>query len=160
MVIVSRFVERVLALALIISCVALMTGTDAFARDLRKGQVLYVPAYSYIYHGNKGAKINVTTTVSVRNTSRTNEIRVVKVEYYNTHGELLRSYIDEPVVMKPLESMRYIVNLDDDAGGSGANFIIRWEADSAVDKPIVETIMLGTGASYGFAFLSKAVEIQ
>ena len=132
----------------------------AHARIRVNGQTLYVPAYSYIYHGNKNAKLNVTTTLSVRNTSRTQELRIVKVEYYNTEGKLLRSYLKEPITMTPLQSLRYIVNLDDDSGGSGANFIITWEADQAIDAPIVETIMLGTGASFGFAFLTDAVEIE
>ena len=160
MIIESRFVKRMMALVLITSFVVLMVASGAFARDLTKGQTLYVPAYSYIYHGNKGAKINVTTTLSVRNTSREKEIRILRVDYHDTKGKLIRSYIEEPVVMAPLESLRYIVKLDDATGGSGANFIIEWEADSAVDKPIVETIMLGTGASFGFAFLTQAVEVE
>lgn len=130
------------------------------ARTMQNGQTLYVPAYSYIYHGNKEAKINLTTTLSIRNTSRAEGIRILSVEFYDTAGKLLRSYLDEPVLMKPLESLRYVVKLDDDEGGSGANFIVKWEADKAVDVPIVESIMLGTGSSYGFAFLTQGVPIE
>ena len=130
------------------------------ARTMQNRQTLYVPAYSYIYHGNKEAKINLTTTLSIRNTSRAEGIRVLSVEFYDTAGKLLRSYLDEPVLMKPLESLRYVVKLDDDEGGSGANFIVKWEADKAVDVPIVESIMLGTGSSYGFAFLTQGVPIE
>lgn len=130
------------------------------ARTMQNGQTLYVPAYSYIYHGNKEAKLNLTTTLSIRNTSRAEGIRVLSVEFYDTAGKLLRSYLDEPVLMKPLESLRYVVKLDDDEGGSGANFIVKWEADKAVDVPIVESIMLGTGSSYGFAFLTQGVPIE
>lgn len=137
-----------------------LSPTWASARTKQNGQILYIPAYSYIYHGNKEAKINLTTTLSVRNTSRTENIRILSVEFYNTDGKLLRSYVDEPVVMKPLQSLRYIVKLDDDEGGSGANFILEWEAENAVDVPIVESIMLGTGSSYGFAFLTQGVPIE
>ncbi|OBQ52684.1 DUF3124 domain-containing protein [Halodesulfovibrio spirochaetisodalis] len=133
---------------------------DASARTRLNGQTLYAPAYSYIYHGNREATINLTTTLSVRNTSRKETIRITSVEYYNTEGKLLRSYLDKPVVMAPLQSIRYIVSLNDDEGGSGANFIVKWEADKAVDVPIVESIMLGTGSSYGFAFLTQAVPIE
>ncbi|MCT4534484.1 DUF3124 domain-containing protein [Halodesulfovibrio sp.] len=134
--------------------------SNGSARTRQNGQTLYVPAYAYIYHGNKEAKINVTTTLSVRNTSRTESIRITSLEFFDTDGKLLRRYDDLPAVMNPLQSLRYVIRLDDDSGGSGANFILKWEADRAVDVPIVESIMLGTGSSYGFAFVSQAVPIQ
>ena len=155
---VTRLVSWFLGLFLF-ATVAFSPALSA-ARTMQNGQTLYVPAYSYIYHGNKEAKLNLTTTLSIRNTSRTEGIRVLSVEFYDTAGKLLRSYLDEPVLMKPLESLRYVVKLDDDEGGSGANFIVKWEADKAVDVPIVESIMLGTGSSYGFAFLTQGVPIE
>lgn len=133
---------------------------QADARTKQNKQTLYVPAYSYIYHGNKEAKINLTTTLSIRNTSRKEDIRILSVEFYDTDGKLLRSYLEQPVIMKPLQSVRYVVKLDDDSGGSGANFIVKWDAEKAVDVPIIESIMLGTGSSYGFAFLTQGVPIE
>lgn len=149
-----------LLLGIIFLVVVTCTPTLGAARTKQKGQTLYVPAYAYIYHGNKEAKLNLTTTLSIRNTSRKNDIRILSVNYHNTDGELLRSYLDEPIIMKPLQSIRYVVKLDDASGGSGANFILEWEADKAVDVPIVESIMVGTGSSYGFAFLTQAVPIE
>ncbi|SHJ49040.1 DUF3124 domain-containing protein [Halodesulfovibrio aestuarii] len=149
-----------LMMGIFLFVVVALLPTWASARAMQKEQTLYVPAYSYIYHGNKEAKIKLTTTLSVRNTSRTESIRIVSVDYYDTDGKLLRSYVKEPVVMKPLQSLRYIVSLDDEEGGSGANFVLKWEADKAVDVPIIESIMLGTGSSYGFSFLTQGVPIE
>jgi len=154
----TRWVSFVSGICFLIAAVFLPLQADA--RTKQKGQTLYVPAYSHIYHGNKEAKINLTTTLSIRNTSRQDNIRIVSVEFYNTDGQLLRSYLDEPVVMTPLQSVRYVIKLDDASGGSGANFIVTWDAEKAVDVPIVESIMLGTGSSYGFAFLTQAVSIE
>ncbi|SIO36017.1 DUF3124 domain-containing protein [Halodesulfovibrio marinisediminis] len=155
---VTRRVTLLLGVMLLV--VITCSPSLGLARTKQNRQVLYVPAYAYIYHGNKEAKLNLTTTLSVRNTSRKDSIRILSVDYHNTDGELLRSYLDEPIVMKPLQSIRYIVKLDDASGGSGANFILKWEADKAVDVPIVESIMVGTGSSYGFAFLTQAVPIE
>lgn len=154
----TRYVSWMMGVFLFVA-VALSPVISA-ARTMQNGQTLYVPAYSYIYHGNKEAKINLTSTLSIRNTSRTENIRILSVEFYNTGGKLLRSYLDEPVVMTPLQTLRYVVKRDDDEGGSGANFILKWDAAKAVDVPIIESIMLGTGSSYGFAFLTQGVPIE
>ncbi|MDY0219897.1 MAG: DUF3124 domain-containing protein [Desulfobacterium sp.] len=37
-----------------------------------------------------------------------------------------------------------IVSENDRIGGSGANFIVEWTAETAVNPSIVETIMIGT----------------
>ncbi|WP_290917999.1 DUF3124 domain-containing protein [Halodesulfovibrio sp.] len=154
----TRWVSLLSGLFFFVVSVCLPLQADA--RTKQNGQTLYVPAYSYIYHGNKEAKLNLTTTLSIRNTSRKESIRVLSVEFYDTDGKLLRSYLEEPVTMKPLQSVRYVVKLDDDSGGSGANFIVKWDAEKAVDVPIIESIMLGTGSSYGFAFLTQGVPIE
>ena len=44
---------------------------------------------------------------------------VVSVDYYNTKGTLLKKYLPSPVPLKPLESIRYVVDYDDKAGGPG-----------------------------------------
>ncbi len=39
-------------------------------------------------------------------------------------------------------------------GGSGANFIVRWEADSPVSPPVTEGIMISTASQLGISFTS------
>ena len=62
--------------------------------------------------------------------------------------------------MKPLASTRYIVPESDRTGGSGANFIVRWEADTEVNKAIVEGIMIGTKMQQGISFVSRGQVIK
>ena len=142
------------------AAVVLANSSLCEARTKLNGQTLYVPVYSHIYFGNKDAKIQLTTTISIRNTSREGTLQIDRVAYYNTEGELIRTYVDKPFTMQPLQSMRYVIKLKDKAGGSGANLIVVWSSEEEIDKPIVEAISLGTGASFGFSFLTDAVEIE
>ena len=128
--------------------------------DLCKGQTVYVPAYSHIYSGNREQVFLLTVTLSIRNVDMRNAITVTKVDYYETQGKLLRAYVNEPVTLKPLESTRYIVPQKDEAGGSGANFIVVWQAEKEVNPPIIETIMIGAQNQQGISFTSRGQAIH
>jgi hypothetical protein len=127
----------------------------ASAAELVKGQTLYVPAYSHIYHGPKARPFDLTCTLSVRNTDMTNSIEIVSVNYYDGEGELVRRFQKEPVVVKKLETRKYVVHLADESGGSGANFIVVWRADKPVNPPLAESVMIGTQGNQGVSFTSR-----
>ena len=127
---------------------------------LFKGQTVYVPAYSHIYSGNREQVFLLTVTLSIRNVNLTHPITVTKVEYYETQGTLLKKYLDIPVSLKPLESTRYIVPQKDEAGGSGANFIVEWRSETAVNPPVIEAVMIGTEAQQGISFISRGQVIH
>jgi hypothetical protein len=127
--------------------------------ELSNGQRVYVPAYSHIYSGNKERPFLLTVTLSIRNIDPTKPINVTLVNYYETQGKLLKSYIDEPIILNPLESLRYVIPERDKSGGSGANFIVEWHSDKYVNRPIIESIMIGTQSSQGVSFTSRGREI-
>ena len=127
--------------------------------ELSKGQRVYVPAYSHIYSGNKERPFQLTVTLSIRNIDPTNTIKVTLVNYYETQGKLLESYIDKTIKLNPLESLRYVIPERDKSGGSGANFIVEWHSDKYVNRPIIESIMIGTQSSQGVSFSSRGREI-
>lgn len=123
--------------------------------ELSKGQTLYVPAYSHIYSGDNEKPFLLTITLSIRNIDINQPITITKVDYYETQGDLLKKMLGTSVTLKPLESMRYVIPQKDKTGGSGANFIVEWEAVDYVNPPIVETIMIGTQAQQGISFTSR-----
>jgi hypothetical protein len=129
------------------------------ANALTSGQMLYVPAYSHIYSGNSEKPFLLTVILSIRNTNLTEEITVTTADYYETQGKKLRPFVTAPVILKPLESIRYVIPEKDKSGGSGANFIVKWQAAKPVNQPVVETIMIGTQTQQGISFTSRAVEI-
>ena len=127
--------------------------------DLSKGQRVYVPAYSHIYSGNKERPFLLTVTLSIRNVDPMHQIKITLVDYYETQGKLLKKFMDKPVALKPLESLRYIIPEKDKSGGSGANFIVEWHSDKPINRPIIESIMIGAQSSQGISFTSRGQEI-
>jgi len=61
------------------------------------------------------------------------------------------------VKLAPLETVYLYLSDRDQAGGVGANFIIRWHAAKEVTAPIVECVMVG---SQGRAFVSPSRAIK
>ena len=119
------------------------------------GQTLYVPVYSHIYSGDRERPVYLAVTVSIRNTDPTGIMQLKTVDYYDSAGKLVRHYLDKPVELGPLATIRYIVGESDKAGGSGANFIIRWTSAAPVSPPIVEGIMISTASQLGISFTSR-----
>ena len=119
----------------------------------------YVPIYSNIYNGSKNEKVLLTATLSIRNTSETDSLFLHRVAYFNTEGTLVRHYIRQPIYLKPLESLEYVIDQKDDIGGSGANFMIDWSGDTSL-KPIFQGVMIGGLASRTFSFTTDGVEVE
>lgn len=124
------------------------------------GQTVYVPAYSHIYHGNRAAELLLSVTLSIRNVDQDNPMTVSVVDYYETQGKLLKHFLNAPVILAPLGSERYIIQQNDSTGGSGANFIVVWEAEEPINPPIIETVMIGTQSQLGISFTSRGQALQ
>ncbi|KJS02029.1 MAG: hypothetical protein VR65_06965 [Desulfobulbaceae bacterium BRH_c16a] len=145
-------------LSILIFSVTNATSTDFPVKTT--GQTVYVPAYSHIYHGNKEAQLLLSVTLSIRNIDPENSISISVVDYYETEGKLLKHFIHAPVTLGPLGSGRYIIPQNDSSGGSGANFIVIWQADAPTNPPIIETIMIGTQSQLGISFTSRGQALQ
>jgi len=125
-------------------------------------QTVYVPLYSHIYGEERfrGKPFNLTATLSIRNTDPKNGLLLTSVDYYDSSGKKLRSYLSGPVAVPPLGSTRYIVQESDTAGGSGAKFLVEWSAQKGVTEPIIESIMIGTKLQQGISFVSRGKVIE
>ncbi len=125
-----------------------------------KGQSVYVSIYSHIYHGNHERPLNLTTTLSIRNTDPKHMITVNSVDYYNSDGNFIRNYIKKPLKIKKFATIRYVIKSTDRTGGSGAKFIVRWESKEPVNPPLIETIMISTSNQQGISFISRGIVIK
>jgi hypothetical protein len=122
------------------------------------GRAVYVPAYSHIY-SRGGEAFLLEVTLSVRNTDPERPIRIDRVRYFDTAGRKIREFADSPIDLGPLQTASYLVEKQDVEGGSGANFIVDWSADGAVNPPIVEAVMVGVGKSHNLSFSSRGEPI-
>ena len=123
---------------------------------LVRSQTLYVPAYSHIYYRNAQRSMNLATTLSIRNTSPEASLLLSTIDYYDSDGTYVRSYLDTTRALDPLASTYVVVEQDDIRGGVGANFIVRWHAETPVPPPVVGTVMITTASTQGISFQSSA----
>lgn len=147
----------------LILCASLFLPGFLFAADkhrgLSQGQVLYVPAYSDIYFGDSERPFQLTVTLSIRNIDPKYQITLKSVKYFETKGDFVKSFIEKPITLKPLETLRYVIPEKDKTGGSGANFIVEWRSEDAINPPIVESVMIGSRSQQGISFTSRGVEL-
>lgn len=125
-----------------------------------KGQLVYVPVYSHIYHGSFEHRIFLTSILSIRNTDPHNAITIDRVDYYDSEGRLIKNYLPQPLSLKSMASTRFIVKESDTKGGSGANFVVGWKAEKEVNEPIMEGVMIGTTGQQGISFTSRGKPIS
>ena len=124
------------------------------------GQTVYVSIYSHIYSGVKARPFDLAAILSIRNVDTKHSLTLTDVTYYDTDGNLLKEYLTEPVRLKALASTRYIISEGDKTGGSGANFLVRWQSENKMNPPIIESVMIGTRSGQGISFVSRGQVIK
>jgi hypothetical protein len=121
--------------------------------ELWQGQTIYVPVYSHIYHGDRRGTLNLATTLSIRNTDPTHSITILKVNYHDSSGKLVRSYLENVLELGPLSSSHYLLKESDTSGGDTPCFIVKWTSSRKVNAPIIEGVMIGTASTQGISFV-------
>jgi hypothetical protein len=144
---------------LLVSILALPSTAGSEVKRL-KGQTVYVPAYSHIYHGDREIPFYLTVTLSIRNTDSAKSLTIMAVDYFDTDGKPIKKYQERELKLGPMGSTRYVIQESDKTGGSGANFIVKWKSDAKVTTPIIETIMISTSTQQGISFSSRGVAIE
>jgi len=149
-------------LAVVASALALLLAViPAHAQEGRqsKGQTVYVPVYSHVWHGNLDSKqkpqmLLLSSMLSIRNTDPNTGFTVKSVRYYDTDGKLLREYYPQPMTLGPMASTDLFLEHKDDKGGTGANFLVDWTADKPISEPIIETVNVYFFGPQSLAFTS------
>lgn len=151
--------RRLLALLTVLAAAITAPALAGEAPQTSRGQSVYVPVYSHIWHGNLDAKgkpqtLLLSSMLSIRNTDPEGTMVVRSVRYYDTAGKMLREYLPQPARLGPMASTDVFVEHKDDAGGSGANFVVSWSADKPISAPIVEVVNAYFFGPHSLAFTS------
>lgn len=117
-----------------------------------KGQVLYMPVYSNIPFLQK-QKYDLSAFIAIHNTDLTNRIKVTMVNYFDTEGKLVKTYIGSEQYLNPLSTAIFEVSMDDQSG-TGANFLVEWISEKPVNEPLIESVMKDLKGNLGLSFLS------
>lgn len=132
---------------------------------LSKGQTLYLPIYSHVWHGDlkdrgQPLKSPFSALVSIRNTDLKNPIRVLSARYFDTGGKQLHEYISATKIVPPMGTFELYVERKEAAGGSGANFVISWEAATPTNLPVVEAVHADIQGNHTLSFITTARPIR
>ncbi len=120
----------------------------------------YVPVYSHIYLLNGTRKIMLAATLSVRHTTFTDSIYVTKVDYYGSQGQLLKHYIEKPLLLSPMHSVEFVVEESEAQGGAGANFIVECRTKGNVADPLIQAVMITSYNATAISFATAGVKLQ
>ncbi|WP_235297905.1 DUF3124 domain-containing protein [Portibacter marinus] len=131
--------------------------TDKSVQDYR--DTVYIPIYSDIYSESRLKSTLLTATLSIRSTSLKDTTYINNIDYYNTKGDLVKSFIDRTLVLEPMQSIDYVIDRDDNTGGVGANFIVTW-GSSRNTQPLFQAVMIGRSGQHGLAFMTEGVSIK
>jgi len=119
----------------------------------------FLSIYSQIYTRNNDYQYNLTTTVSMHNPNAEDSIYIDRALYYNTHGEVVRSYFDNTIFIRPMETVQIIIPVVDNEGGTGANFIFDWKKNSSLFDPLFEAVMVSS-SSHSMAFVTEGKRLR
>ncbi|UCB54160.1 MAG: DUF3124 domain-containing protein [Thiotrichales bacterium] len=120
----------------------------------RHAHTIYVPVYSHIY-AMGGTPVLLETTLSVRNTDPEKAVVITSIAYFDTKGKRIDEYLDGALMLAPLESAEVLVKKRDKRGGTGANFLVKWNAESPVHLPMVQAVMVGSEGDLDISFRSN-----
>jgi len=144
----------------LVLCFSLLS--PAQAQDFTErvlGETIYVPAYSRVFsHPNRSDLL--AATLAVHNVDPKTSITLTRVDYHGETGALLRSLLQAPVTLTPLESKTVLIPINDTTGGVGANFLLEWSSDSPALSPIAEAIMTSGSGGPGPSFSSRGRVIE
>ncbi|SFS40029.1 DUF3124 domain-containing protein [Lutibacter maritimus] len=112
----------------------------------------YLSVYSQIYSTTEHRTHSLTVTVSMRNTNLNDSIFINNASYFDTEGNLIRTYFNKPIFLKPMETVEIVIDELDKQGGTGANFIFDWAIKQTSNEPLFEGIMISTSGQQGLSF--------
>ena len=132
------------------------------ASELSARGTVYVPAYSRVYGAASGTNrlIQFSTTLRIDNTSATKPLVIERIEYYDSAGRLVQSYLKDPIAMRPLGTIEVVIPAEDVRGGAASNFIVVWSGAGPMAEPMVEAVMIGSQDNTSYSFVSAGRPIR
>ena len=154
--------RRQLALRRAAAAFLLVVGGVAQATEptLSDGQTIYVPVYSEVFFGDRSGSILVRASIFIRNTDPNQAITVLSSEYRDTKGKLTKSFVDAPVAVAPLATLRFDIPEYDTSGHAGPSMLVRWKAERPVNAPLVQAVMISTIEHQGISFVTEGRPID
>lgn len=128
-------------------------------RVVLRGARVYVSIYSHVFVG-EGERLPLAGTLSIRNTDDDHPLTITAVDYYDTRGDHVRNFLEEPLELRAHGSHDFLIAESDETGGAGANFVVEWVADKPVVAPVIEAVMVGRDRNGITTFARSGVVVE
>jgi len=129
------------------------------AQDSLNEGTTYLSVYSHIYSVTEHRLRDLSATISLRNTSQTERVFITGADYYHTDGKLVKSYLEQPIYINPMETTEIMIFEKDQKGGTGGNFIFEWATKNKNNRPYFEAVMISAYGRQGLSFTTTGVEL-
>lgn len=124
------------------------------------GELVYVPIYSSIFYENGKLTLELAATLSIHNINPDKQITVVRADYYDTAGKLVKHYLEKPLLLGALQTSNLVIERANTKGGTGANFLVEWKSDQSVASPLIEAVMVNASSNLGIAFTTSGKVVK
>jgi hypothetical protein len=143
--------DRAKRLAAPVLAALLLAGPAAAEGQPSTGQNVFVPLFSEVPFGDRGGRLLVRSTVVVRNLDPDDPLTIELAEYRDSGGKKVKLLADQPIRVAPLASHRFDVKESDTSGGTTPSMLVVWKAETPIDPPLVEGLMVSTLQNLGLA---------
>jgi hypothetical protein len=116
---------------------------------------VYVPLYSSLYVGGHRSLKNLSATLSLRNTSADQALVVTSVAYFDENGKAVVELLDVPHVLAPMATAEFYTDQSGTRGGPFAAVTVGWGAETSINPPLIEAVILGNYGAKSISFVSR-----
>lgn len=112
----------------------------------------YVPVYSSIHWGSDKVLVDLSVTLTIRNTSQNRELALYSVAYFDSTGRKIRDFVESPSSLSPMATANFVIQQRDTTGGVAASFRIETASADEANDALIEAVMIGQYGNAGISF--------
>jgi hypothetical protein len=120
----------------------------------------FVPLHSTLIGQGGVTRLNFSGSLSIHNASANDVLAVQKIDYRSGTGQVVESYLAEPVYLKPYASIQVVVAQDDVRAGVGASFTVDWAKLPGGDEPSIEAVMAAFTGTRSYSFIATGRRVS
>lgn len=120
----------------------------------------FAPLHSTLIGQGGVTRLNFSGSLSIHNASGVNTLAVQRIDYRSGTGQIVESYLAEPIYLKPYASMQVVIAQDDVRAGVGASFTVDWATPPGGDDPIIEAVMAAFTGTRSYSFIATGHRVS
>ena len=124
-----------------------------------KGQKILIPIHPQIFIDDRGATIELTTTLMVYNTDPAGKVELASIKFYDPEGKMIKEHLAGPRELAPLSSFVLLIQpLKMKKRGPGSIILLEWSSrGKPVNSPLIEGVSIGAQGNQGISFHNNGI---